>query len=112
MIDYDWEKHRGTGKRKRHANGTIDTLRPKQVPPPCSKCPKESPEKEQEHKLSERNRKLVRLFREVKATNGARLTEGMKRDQLLMTNLAIIGQLYETYERNELADMLAARIIR
>lgn len=54
--------------------------------------------------LSPRNRLTLRLYEEVRATGGACLTEAMKRDRVLMRNLADLAELDRARERRLLAE--------
>lgn len=74
------------------------------MPLQCGDCPKESPERGRELVLSERNRQMLQRYEEVRATSGACLTAGMKRDHLLMRNLADLAELDRTRERRRLAE--------
>lgn len=101
-----------TGKRKTYAQGKRDRPRPASTPPPCHKCPKESPEKAHEHELSAKNWRTLALYQQVRASSGACLSDEMKRDALLMKNLATIDALFRRWEREQQAVVLATEIVR
>lgn len=117
VYDVDWANGCvGTGKRKTYCGGTRDVARTAGTPPPCAfdkdACPKGSPAEEAEHLLSADNAQTWQLYREVKATGGACLTDEMKRDQLLMRNLALIDQLAEARQRQQLGREIAGQVAR
>lgn len=70
----------------------------------CGDCPKQSPERGRELRLSERNLQMLRLYNEVRATAGACLTEEMRRDRLLMLNLSDLAAMDRVRERQRLAE--------
>lgn len=76
-------------------------VRPEGVPTPCDQCPKESPQKARDHELSDKNRRTVLIYLESRATHGASLTPAMRRDPILLRNLAIVDGIYRDYERRE-----------
>lgn len=113
VYDVEWSKGcRGSGERKRYCGGTKDFVRPANSPPPCSECPKESPAKEHEHVLTEENWLMWQLWREVRASGGACLTEKMKGDRVLLENLSLIDDLARIRERRQLAQEIAVNLIR
>jgi hypothetical protein len=73
-------------------------------------CPKESPEKEREHLLSDRNRKTVDLYLEVKTLGGVLLTAAERGDPLLRRNLSIVDRLYRQWEREREAELLGIEV--
>ena len=103
-----------TGRRETFKSGPKreekPCVRPGKILPPCDQCPKESPEKAHEHELSDRNRQTVRLYHQVRATQGGCMTEAMKADRLLARNLAIVDQLYREWEREQAAKELAYQV--
>lgn len=112
LIDYDWSAHRGTGKRQqRHGEDWKRT-----GPPPCLEpnrradrqtCPKECPEKEAEHVLSEKNRATVSLYWQVRATHGACLTGPLATDATLLANLSTVDQTVRSAEQQQLMSGIA-----
>lgn len=110
MVDYDWEKHTGSGQ----------TRCQRAVPPPCMNsdgserkggCPKEHPAKEKEHVLSPANRQTLEFYWQVQATHGAALTDELKQDRLLMRNLAAVHEVAEAHRRKQQHDATAALVI-
>jgi len=91
MVDYDWQDHSGTGRVKKCGGGRMD--QPRVVPPPCDRCPKISPAHEHEFVLSDKNRRALEFYREVRATCGRRLTEEMLADRTLVQNLTLIDSI-------------------
>lgn len=72
-------------------------------PTPCKQgvdCPKESPEKEREHVLSEKNLQTYKLYRRVRA--GFRL----KLDELLADNFAAIDMVVKSHDRHQQVAMM------
>lgn len=122
IHDVDWANGcTGTGKVKTYAGGTRELMRTKNSPPPCAfdrpgsserACPKGSPAEEAEHILSAENWQTWELYRQVRATNGACLTDAMKADALLMRNLALLDELARVRERQQLGRELAANVAR
>ena len=101
-----------TGQRKTYAQGTRDRLRPANTPPPCHKCPKQSPQQSHEHELSAKNWRTLSLYQQVRASRGACLTDAMKNDGLLMKNLATIDALFRRWEREQQASAVAFEVVR
>jgi hypothetical protein len=96
QFSYDFE----TGERDTFlgAEGTrLDVIR--SVPPPCEKCPKQSPEREREHVLSAKNLQTMVLYRQVQATSGACLTARERRDSVLVNNLAVVDGVVKACEK-------------
>lgn len=78
--------------------------RPRTSPIPCTteaKCPKGSPDREHESRLSVRNAKIVELYRIVQATAGAALPRESAGDQRLLQDLAICHDLFQRYQAHE-----------
>lgn len=104
---YDLER----GVRRTYKSGAKRTerpqLRPKGTPLQCAQCPKESPERARVLVLSPRNRLTLRLYEEVRATSGVCLTDAMKRDRVLMRNLADLSELDRARERRLLAEEIS-----
>jgi hypothetical protein len=116
VYDVDWDKNcAGTGQRKTYRGGTCDLRRGKNSPPPCfydaKACPKGSPAEEQEHVLSPENWQAWQLYREVRATNGACLTDAMRADRLLMQNLSILDEMARVRERQQLGREVASNLL-
>lgn len=95
-FSYDFE----TGERDTFlgADGTrLDVVR--SVPSPCEKCPKQSPDREREFTLSKKNMQTLVLYRQVRATGGACLTEHERLDPLLSYNLALVDSVIRECEK-------------
>lgn len=90
---------RVTPRRLSHAGE--DWLRPEGVPPPCGRCPKRSPQEAHLFELSRKNRHTVELYFRVRATCGACLTERMRGDALLASNLALVDGVVRRWERSQ-----------
>lgn len=102
---YDWDQRNPTyGQRRQH--GGQDWLRPDNVPPPCAKCPKGSPEQEHESMLSPKNLKTFLLFLRIRATAGRCLTPRQARDPVLLRNLSVVDSMVRCHERQEAAEAL------
>ena len=101
---YDLER----GERKTYRSGAARVELPQArlagMPMQCGDCPKESPERGRDLKLSERNLRMLDLYEEVRATGGACLTDAMKRDRVLMRNMADMAALDRARERRKLAE--------
>ena len=112
VIRYDWLKHEGSGERE--IDEATGEPMERDGPPPCKEgrrsstlCPKECPEKEKEHVLSEKNYRAWNFYREVRA---AGLPEEMKTDRVLMKNLALIDHIVRDGEQYQLAKRTALHI--
>jgi hypothetical protein len=117
-IDYDWEHHRGTGNREKSCGE--DWKREGPDLPICmnpdgskaldehgaARCPKGHPREEHESRLSPRNRATLEIYQQVQATNGACLTEQMRRDKLLMRNLSIVHRVVEAARQQQAAKQM------
>lgn len=113
VYDVEWSHGcRGSGQRKKYCGGTKDFVRPAGSPPPCSDCPKESPAKEHEHVLTADNWLTWQLWREVRASGGACLTDSMRADRVLLENLSLIDDLARIQDRRQLAREIAVNLIR
>lgn len=99
-VVYDFD----TGEKITICNGSLPMLRV--LPPPCEKCPKQSPRHEAEFVLSDRNLRTLRLYYEVRATGGACLSEAERQDRLLTRNLYTIDRLVREFERKQQVDDL------
>ena len=94
-----WLYDENTGKRLMRRDQPV--LRPSTIPTPCAQCPKGSPEKEHETRLTRRNAAVVELYRMVRATSGSILTEEMKRDRRMLKDLALCDDLFRSLEQKE-----------
>lgn len=106
---YDLE----TGERKTHpgpGGRELPDLRYPGMPLPCENCPKQSPAKEKEYRLSDRNWKTLELYEQVRASAGACLSEAERRDPILRRNLAIIDRIMRQYERRRSAEELSHQV--
>lgn len=114
VIDYDWDTHRGTGEITRWGKspGLREKLQERVagVPLPCDRCPKESPDKEHEHVLSNKNVQAYSHYLEVKASSGCCLSDAEREDRTLRRNLAIIDSIAREAEQYHLAKRIADRI--
>lgn len=78
--------------------------------PPCRTgwaCPKGSPEESKDFELSEKNRRMMLIYRHYRATNGfshAGANAGEPIDPLLADNLALIDGVYREWERTKAAE--------
>lgn len=85
-------------------------IRPPGTFAPCEQCPKKSPENAKRIALSLKNWKTLAIYRQVKATCGACLTDAMRNDRLLMKNMASIDVVYQAFERQQQAKAQAAQL--
>ena len=86
--------------------------RPRTSPTPCGTCPKGSPDRESESRLSPRNAAVVQTYRIVRATNGAALTDEMRQDQRMLLDLAICDELFRAYEQKESRTIAQQEVMR
>lgn len=77
-------------------------------PPPCWSCPKKGPEQAHEFELSKQGFELYNLYRKVKATSGACLTEEQRSSSILADRLALIDTIVEADKAVKLAKQVAA----
>ena len=109
-----------TGELKTYNSGPtrekLPMIRPANVPTPCHQCPKESPEKESEHELSDRSYQTLVLYQRAMATGFHYLTKREKRDPLVAKHFVILERLYREYERqrqsNDIANTLMPMMVR
>jgi hypothetical protein len=66
-------------------------------PPPCKECPKKSPEEAPGYELTLGNWQAYQFYLRVRATNGAILTDRMKDDEILLSNLAAIDSIMRAH---------------
>ncbi len=104
-----------TGELKTYNSGPtrekLPMIRPPNVPTPCHQCPKESPEKESEHELSERSYRTLVLYQRAMATGFSYLTKREKRDPLVAKHFVILERLYREYERQRQANDIATTLM-
>jgi hypothetical protein len=67
-------------------------------PTPCDTCPRQSPEREAETTLSEKNWRAYQFYLSVRATYGARLVGRQKTDRLLCRILGLIDSIVRDFE--------------
>lgn len=96
MITPDWEFQiqRGTGNRD---------PRPPGFPTPCGSCPRESPARETETTISEKNVRAFLFWQEVRESKGAALTiwsalAGRQPDRLTYRILQTVGQVVRDHD--------------
>jgi len=86
---------------------------PRAAPPPCDRCPKESPEREHLYVLSDKNYRTLKLHERFR-TGVYPLPKYLAGDPLLAENFAIIDEVIERGKRHavnrDLADLLAVRL--
>jgi hypothetical protein len=99
-----------TGERNTYRAGPgreeLPCVRPVAVPTPCGTCPKKSPASARELELSRRNVKTLWIYRQVRATAGQCLTDEMRRDGLLMRNLALLDGIFRDYDQSRLGEQV------
>jgi len=107
-----WIYEPETGKRKTYKAGAdrreLPYVRPPNVPTPCHECPKGSPEREHEFRLSARNWRTLQAFLEARSCG---VPAGWLRDPLFRRNASILGELFRRFDRQRQADELAARLV-
>ena len=81
---------------------------PRTGPPPCWSCPKKSPEQAHEFELSKQGLELYNLYRKVKATSGACLSEEQRSSVILAERLALIDTIVEADKTLKLAKQVSA----
>jgi hypothetical protein len=85
-----------------HERGGKPMLRPSSSATPCQTCPKKSPQEAHRYELNDRSRLALEVYRQVKASHGACLSDRERRDPILLRNLAIIDRLITRSERREI----------
>lgn len=84
-------------------------MRPANVPTPCDRCPKQSPEKAHEHELSDKNWRAYAHYQQARAVG---LTDGERADPIVRRNFAAIDQVVRQHEASQAAKMTAAELAR
>ena len=82
-------------------------------PLPCRTpqgCPRGSPARELEFRLSRKNWRTVELYRRVRLLGAACLTAAERADELLAGNLAIVHEVWGRSERRRDRELLAAEL--
>lgn len=74
----------------------------------CGGCPKKHPDVAHEYELSLKNRKAIIAYRRIRAVSGVCLSKRERRDAMLLKNMAIIDQIYRTYESTQAAEAMLA----
>lgn len=100
---YDLE----TGQRETVCNGQVDVERGLGNPTPCSSCFKQGPQFEKLFQLTPANRKTLDLYLQNRATHGRSLSDAMVRDRWLMSNFALLGRIFDEFERSEFSKSMA-----
>lgn len=77
-------------------------------PPPCWSCPKKSPEQAHEFELSKQGHEIYNLYRKVKATAGACLSEEQRKSAVLAERLALVDAIVEADKTLKLAKQVSA----
>jgi len=107
---YDFDK----GERRTYKSGPQreerPMVRPKSTPPPCHKCPLESPEKAHKHRLNDRNVKTFILYHRSKSTNGLYLNGAERTDPIVARNFSIIDSFYRRKDSIDLASEIAQQL--
>ena len=71
---------------------------------PCQSCPKGSPENERYCLLSERNNQTLKLFLAARAAG--LLNEAEKNDPIIVSNFALLEQLFTHYDHRRNAEAI------
>jgi len=77
-------------------------------PTPCAQCPKESPQKEDEHELSEKNHRAVGFYAAERAAGG--LDPRFRDDALVRETMRIIDTIVRQYEASEQARAMSGSL--
>lgn len=115
-IEYNWQDHTGTGKVVMQGNpGTPSYRKAVRAPGevlPCRNerigCPKESPEKERDHILSEKNWQAWEHFKRVRAMG--RMSDEEASDEAIQRVFVILDDLTQRGERRRLAREIARQL--
>jgi hypothetical protein len=98
-----------TGKRRER--GGVPQPRPPGAATPCHECPKGSPEREQEHVLTDRNWQTLTLYLRNRALLGLVLSPRERSDALLQRNFAIIDTQIRKQELHEPAEAMSLSVM-
>ncbi|UUO04624.1 hypothetical protein M4951_14620 [Blastopirellula sp. J2-11] len=82
------------------------------MPLQCGKCPKQSPSNAKRLKLSPKNWRTLKLWREAKATFGRCLTRRMARDAIIRRNFAELDAIHAQVGRAEQAAQFSLLTMR
>jgi len=85
-------------------------VRPRGVPTPCSECPKGSPEREHEFRLTTKNLRTIRLYLETRACGTESLTPAERQDATLRRNFVTLDELFRRAEEQKRVKALGAEI--
>lgn len=80
------------------------------TPPPCSQCPKKSPEQAHQYELSERNIKVYEMYLKSQATGGMCLGE-LAHDPIVQRDFAIIHQIVTAIQNARFESAIAAKMV-
>jgi len=111
-----WHYNLKTGKRETYRSGPEKKelpmeRRPGEPPPPCHTCPKKSPDREHEFRLSTKNWQTVQLYWEVQATRGVCLNDAEREDEVLLANLAIVDAIWRRAQQQELVSAIGQQVL-
>ena len=101
-----WFYNIQTGERRMRGGRPEPRPANSKIPLPCWECPKESPEQEHEHVLSDKNRQAFDFYLMVKHTAGNYLRSLIETDAIVAHNQVIIGQFDEARQVIDLGRML------
>ncbi len=104
-----------TGKRETYQAGSAhnELPVPRNGPPPCElghDCPKQSPDREHLHVLTERNRRMLELYSANRAFQG-HLFAPHEIDGLTRLGFVICDSFFRASEQRDLADAIALRLL-
>lgn len=113
LVKYSWSTGEGTGEPLTYQSGPNEwqpVLRQPNQPTPCDKCPKESPEKEHEHILTERSLQALQHYREHKAIGFRGLSEEELADSVVRQNFELLNAAFERMAARRQGDVVAGSI--
>jgi hypothetical protein len=99
-----------TGKPVTRGDGEKQP-RPQGAPLPCRLCPKKSPQEAHKYELSRKNVKALRLYLEMRATQGRCIPKRLARDGMFRRVMATIDQVMRSVEREQNAEAILAPLL-
>jgi hypothetical protein len=107
-----WIHNLETGERETFPSGPTRELlpleRPANVPTPCNKCPKGSPERAKKIELTAKNWEAYAHYQQGKAVG---LTEAERSDPIVRRNFALLDRLTKEREQIDTARGMAEALL-
>lgn len=109
LVKFSWSTGEGTGEPLTYESGPGErkpVLRQANQPTPCDKCPKESPEKEHNHILTESNCRALQHYREHRSVGFRGMTEDELADSVVRQNFELLNAAFERLAAKRQGDIV------